>query len=280
MGGTGSGNYGGRPTVEAALKLDLHHLIRNGSFRLGATVTGSLAWTNTDTGEQRASIGYKAHMGEEIGWVRLCYATANQWTGQTTQHDYTVELASTPRPLEAAAGGGSAHGVAISCPSSTCQPVAGSSPPARPIALPTAASGKARMTAPSAKRSSAATVLEQMAASAIPSTSPRGCAGPPLTARWSRSRPQRPSAMPVSSGSSSSLPTSDDERAFTSIHAVIGSDVRATSTGFLLDCHSNGAESLPNTLKRHRIRFHIGVIGNCRRGLSSHACVRLLKSDS
>jgi hypothetical protein len=31
MGGTGSGNYGGRPTVEDALKLDLHHLICNGS---------------------------------------------------------------------------------------------------------------------------------------------------------------------------------------------------------------------------------------------------------
>jgi hypothetical protein len=51
MGGTGSGNHGGRPIVEAALKLDLHHLIRTGSFRQGATVTGSLAWTNTDTGE-------------------------------------------------------------------------------------------------------------------------------------------------------------------------------------------------------------------------------------
>ncbi|MBL0407805.1 hypothetical protein JKG68_28265 [Microvirga aerilata] len=95
MGGTGSGNYGGRPTVEAALKLDLYHLIRSGSFRPGATVTGSLAWTNTDTGEQRASIGYKAHMGDECGWVRLTYATTNNWTGQTTQHDHTVELAST-----------------------------------------------------------------------------------------------------------------------------------------------------------------------------------------
>jgi hypothetical protein len=57
MGGTGSGNYGGKPTVEAALKLDLHHLIRTGSFRLGATVTGSLAWTDGYTGEQSASIG-------------------------------------------------------------------------------------------------------------------------------------------------------------------------------------------------------------------------------
>ena len=99
MGGTGSGNYGGKPTVEAALKLDLHHLIRQGSFRPNATVTGSLAWTNTDTGEQRASIGYKAHMGEERGWVRLTYATTNHWTGQQTQHDYTVELVTTPQPL-------------------------------------------------------------------------------------------------------------------------------------------------------------------------------------
>jgi hypothetical protein len=99
MGGTGSGNYGGKPTVEAALKLDLHHLIRTGSFRPSATVTGSLAWTNTDTGEQRASIGYKAHMDDGRGWVRLTYTTTNHWTGQSTDHDYTVELATTSQPF-------------------------------------------------------------------------------------------------------------------------------------------------------------------------------------
>ena len=71
MGGTGSGNYGGKPTIEAALKLDLYHLIRSGSFRPGAAVTGSLAWIDGYTGEQRASIGYKAHMGEERGWACL-----------------------------------------------------------------------------------------------------------------------------------------------------------------------------------------------------------------
>jgi hypothetical protein len=99
MGGTGSGRYGGRPTVEAALKLDLHHLIRTGSFRPDATVTGSLAWTDGYTGEHRASIGYEATMGDERGWVRLGYTTTNHWTGQTTQHDYTVELATTPQPF-------------------------------------------------------------------------------------------------------------------------------------------------------------------------------------
>jgi hypothetical protein len=99
MGGTGSGNYGGRPTVEDALKLDLHHLIRNGSFRPGAIVTGSLAWTNTYTGEQRASIGYEAHMGDESGSVCLRYTTTNHRTGQQTQHDYRVQLTTTPQPL-------------------------------------------------------------------------------------------------------------------------------------------------------------------------------------
>jgi hypothetical protein len=98
MGGTGSGNHGGRPTVESALKLDLHHLIRTGSFRPGATVTGSLAWTDPYSGKQTASIGYKAHMSGERGWVRLTYTTTH-WTGQTTDHDYTVQLTTTPQPL-------------------------------------------------------------------------------------------------------------------------------------------------------------------------------------
>ncbi len=99
MGGYGSGNHGGKPSVEDGLKLDLHHLIRQGSFRRGATVTGSLAWTDGYTGEQRASIGYEAHMGDERGWVRLRYTTTSHWTGQQTQHDYTVELTTTPQPF-------------------------------------------------------------------------------------------------------------------------------------------------------------------------------------
>jgi hypothetical protein len=99
MGGTGSGNYGGRPTVEDALKLDLHHLIRNGSFRPGARVTGSLTWTDTYSGKQTASIGYEAHMSGERGWVRLRYTTTNHRTGQRTDHDYTVDLTSTPQPF-------------------------------------------------------------------------------------------------------------------------------------------------------------------------------------
>lgn len=86
IGGTGSGNHGGRPTVEAALELNLHHLIRQGSFQPGATVAGSLAWTNSDTGEQRASIGYEAHMGQEDGWCACATQprTAGPWRPPST----------------------------------------------------------------------------------------------------------------------------------------------------------------------------------------------------
>jgi hypothetical protein len=62
-------------------------------------VTGSLTWTNTYTGEQRASIGYEAYMGDESGWVRLRYTTTSHWTGQQTQHDYRVQLTTTPQPF-------------------------------------------------------------------------------------------------------------------------------------------------------------------------------------
>jgi hypothetical protein len=99
MGGTGSGNHGGRPTIENALKLDLHHLIRNSFFRPSATVTGSLTWTDISSGQLRAAIGYEAHLGDEHGWVRLRYTTTNHWSGEKTQHDYRVELTTTPQPF-------------------------------------------------------------------------------------------------------------------------------------------------------------------------------------
>ncbi len=67
MGGYGSGRYGGRPTVEAGLTLDLAKLIRDRLFRPGQGWGGSLVWTNTGTGERVGSIRYEAHLGEQGG---------------------------------------------------------------------------------------------------------------------------------------------------------------------------------------------------------------------
>src|SRR5258708_35756255 len=73
MGGFGSGRSGGRPTTDSGLTLDLSNLMREQSFRPGATSSGSRIWTSTSTGARVASIGYEAHLGQESGRVRLKY---------------------------------------------------------------------------------------------------------------------------------------------------------------------------------------------------------------
>lgn len=98
MGGYGSGRSGGRPTVEDGLTLNLAKLLRDGSFQPGQTVSGSLTWTNTYTGERVSSLGYLASLGSEQGRVRLFYTTT-RWTGEKHSSDYWVSLETTPQPF-------------------------------------------------------------------------------------------------------------------------------------------------------------------------------------
>src|SRR5215217_2658497 len=99
MGGSGSGNHGGRPTVEGGLVLDLYRLIRQGTFKPGQSRSGSIIWTETHSGREIASMGYEASLIGERGWVRLTYTTTDYWTGETTRHDYRVELVTKPQPF-------------------------------------------------------------------------------------------------------------------------------------------------------------------------------------
>jgi hypothetical protein len=99
MGGIGSGNHGGKPTVEDGLVLDLNRLIQQGTFRPGHAWGGSIVWTEVSSGRQVATIGYEAHMGQESGWARLHYTTTDHWSGEKTHHDYRVELTTTPQPF-------------------------------------------------------------------------------------------------------------------------------------------------------------------------------------
>jgi hypothetical protein len=99
MGGMGSGNYAGRPTVESALVLDLNHLFRKGIVKPNGTSSGSIVWTDASNGRENARIGYEAHMGEEAGRLRLRYSTTNRSSGETTHHDYQVEMVTTIQPL-------------------------------------------------------------------------------------------------------------------------------------------------------------------------------------
>lgn len=62
MGGWGSGRYGGRPTADASLRIDLPWLLRTGRAGEGAWISGSLSWNRG--GKEVGSIGYQAIMHE------------------------------------------------------------------------------------------------------------------------------------------------------------------------------------------------------------------------
>lgn len=66
MGGYGSGRYGGRPTADASLRIDIARMFRMGQAKEGAWLSGNLSWTRG--GQPSGSIGYQAIMhvpGEE-----------------------------------------------------------------------------------------------------------------------------------------------------------------------------------------------------------------------
>lgn len=60
MGGWGSGRYGGRPTADASLRVDLAWMLRTGHAKEGAWLSGNLYWTCG--GEPSGSISYQAIM--------------------------------------------------------------------------------------------------------------------------------------------------------------------------------------------------------------------------
>lgn len=68
MGGWGSGRYGGRPTADASLQIDLAWMLRTGRVREGDWISGTLHWTCR--GQPSGSIGYQAIM-QEPGAERL-----------------------------------------------------------------------------------------------------------------------------------------------------------------------------------------------------------------
>lgn len=62
MGGYGSGRYGGRPTADMALRIDLAWMLRTDKAREDAIASGSLHWSRG--GQPVGSISYRAVMDE------------------------------------------------------------------------------------------------------------------------------------------------------------------------------------------------------------------------
>jgi hypothetical protein len=96
MGGYFSERCGGGPVVEDGWKLDLVHCTRKGMIMPGRSVSGSMTWTLTRTGEVTCSIGYDANLTDPAAaWVRLRYTTTSRHTGHKTESNYRVRLETT-----------------------------------------------------------------------------------------------------------------------------------------------------------------------------------------
>jgi hypothetical protein len=99
MGGYGSGRSGGRTTVEDSLSLNLPWLFKTGWLKQGAWSSGTLRWSIVGTGEEIASIGFEARLGEKDGYVRLHWTSTNRWSGEKRQCENRIELTTRAQPL-------------------------------------------------------------------------------------------------------------------------------------------------------------------------------------
>lgn len=99
MGGYGSGRSGGRPTVESSLTLNLPRLFNTGWLKANTWTSGTLRWSIVGTGEETASMGFEARLGEEEGDIRLRWTSTNPWSGEKRQCENRIMLTTSQQPF-------------------------------------------------------------------------------------------------------------------------------------------------------------------------------------
>jgi len=97
MGGLGSGRYGGRPTVEDGLCLNINKLLRDGLLH-NKLSSGTLTWSNVCTGEKTASVSYHLNRNESDGELRLEYRST-RYDGHVQEMGYEIRLQTTTQRL-------------------------------------------------------------------------------------------------------------------------------------------------------------------------------------
>ena len=90
MGGRGSGQQGGRPTVESAWRFDIDALVRGGAIKAGKYVEGSLKLPSCD--DELAIEFESSATNPRNSWLRLRYAICDYWTGEQHQIDDKIYL--------------------------------------------------------------------------------------------------------------------------------------------------------------------------------------------
>ncbi len=99
MGGLGSGRWGGRPTVESSLTLNLSHLFKSGWLKDRACTAGTLQWSAAWIGGEIASVDFESCLGEEAGYMHLRWRSTDQRTGETRKCENRIALITSPQPF-------------------------------------------------------------------------------------------------------------------------------------------------------------------------------------
>jgi hypothetical protein len=90
MGGYGSGQQGGRATVESAWRFDIDALVRGGAIKAGKYVEGRL---NLPSCDDELAIEFESSAtNPRNSWLRLRYAIRDYWTGEQHQIDDKIYL--------------------------------------------------------------------------------------------------------------------------------------------------------------------------------------------
>jgi hypothetical protein len=97
MGGYGSGRWGGRPTVESSITLDLSRLFKTGWLKIRATTMGTLRWLAASTGDEIASVDFESRLGEEAGYVKLRWTATDLLTGEKRRCENHIALTTKPQ---------------------------------------------------------------------------------------------------------------------------------------------------------------------------------------
>jgi hypothetical protein len=94
MGGYLSGRQNGRPTADAAKRIDLAWMLRNKMAVPGSLVCGTISWTRR--GEPSGNIGCRCDMTDlENAFVELSFTVTKRWSGESRDYKQHVPLSYT-----------------------------------------------------------------------------------------------------------------------------------------------------------------------------------------
>lgn len=88
-------NYGWRPHMESALKLDLRRMFSCMALRPGCETSGTWRWTDSYTGEKVGAVNYRSVLSDESGTLTLTYATKSR-AGERKTVACAIALSSIP----------------------------------------------------------------------------------------------------------------------------------------------------------------------------------------